>query len=437
MPQLTDKSDEEALLPPQNDSETKETKALFTKRRKLQVFATLLLLWTVFFAITDYVTFRIRRVYDPYVVKWVLPTPMEGEVRIPPDVILRECAQWQDDTTSASLGYSSISTFTVPFFSDTLFFLARGLAAGSVTVVHGGDNSDVVVGVKAVYHVQEDLESFRVCTISQEKGVNGLGIFGPQWHKHSGVHFEITVQLPRPAEGPTLLVKDFKTDMPLFVHDIGDLDSSVHFYSIDLKTANMAIRVQSLEAEIATVHTENAAIEGNFRVSSSLKLTTVNSPIDVQVTMSNSDEEHFTTLDMNTANGAIKSVLTLEAVNDLETGGKFKVAAHTANAPLDIYFPDAPVDSVLDLTARTAAGPATVELHKTYEGSFIATTSFLRPKVIFNANEEDPAGKGRRRKVTQLSTRSTVSGSARWSNDEKELGSVSVYTSISPVTLKL
>ncbi|KAG6862820.1 hypothetical protein C0991_010035, partial [Blastosporella zonata] len=72
---------------------------------------------------------------------------------------------------------------------------------------------------------------------------------------------------------------------------------------------------------------------------------------------------------------AIKSVLTLEAANDSETGGKFKVAAHTANAPLDIYFPDAPVDSVLDLSAHADAGPAAVELHKTYEGSFIAPQS--------------------------------------------------------------
>ncbi|KAG6906538.1 hypothetical protein DXG01_013416 [Tephrocybe rancida] len=426
------------------------------RRRRWRIFSSSVIAWLFFYTLSGYVGSQSSPSYEPFAVEEVAVSPTEWPV--PPDVNLGECAQWRNDNGPNSRifalpgDFTSVTSFEIPISSEALFFLARGRVAGGVKVLYGGDSSDVFVGVKAFYKLEEALDGIQVCAISRGEGENGLGIFvralffsesfrlkafqAPNWSSgpKRGVRFEVTIVLPQAAAGSVLNLKSLKTDMPLFAQHVGDLDGSVHFESVDLRTANMPIYVESLEAEKSSVITANGPIEGHFHVSSSLALLTSNAPVKVQVSMFNNDDD-FTTLDIGTVNGAVEADLSLESAN--ETGGKYKLTAKTANAPLDLHFSDAPVDSVLNVNAHTAVAPATITLHKTYEGTYTASTSLSRPRVIYEHEEEDPAGKGRQRKINWQIRGSTVSGSARWGDDDKELlGSVGVHTSLAPVTLR-
>jgi hypothetical protein len=120
------------------------------------------------------------------------------------------------------------------------------------------------------------------------------------------------------------------------------------------------------------------------------------------------------------------------------TGGKFKVIGTTSLSALDLGFITAPVASSLVLDAQTSLAPATIKLHETFEGTFRLSTSLKRPTVKVNERVEDPAGKGRRRKVEIHSDGpSHTSGSISWSEEGDDLGSVNVGTSLSPVVLEL
>ncbi|KAG6828516.1 hypothetical protein H0H92_007733 [Tricholoma furcatifolium] len=443
---LDTKSDEPLALPVQSEPQPacrckgRDRKCRKRGRRVWRFFSKLLFLWVAFVVVRDCIRYRMtRKGFKDF--KGVNDTdvdimdPMEWP--IPPDVTLGECAQWEEVDGLVSMSrlfakrnHQSVTNFELPVSSDALLFLARGRVTGKVKVKYGGDSEDVQVGVKAFYRFDQALESVQVCKITRGDGENGLGIFGPNWSRRNSVGFELTILLPQATEGSVLNVKAFETDMPLFVHDVDDLNGSVHFESIDLKTANVPISVKSLEAEKATVATANGAIVGEFHASSSLKLVTSNAPIDVQVTLFNDNEGSITDLDMTTANAAIKGSLSLEAPDDI--GGNFKINAKTANAPLTLLFIDAPVDSVLNLDAFTAIAPAVVTLHHTYEGAFSATTSLRRPLIVVNRDVEDPAGKGRQRKVEQSVRGATVSGTVRWSDgdNDKELKGIMFIISL-------
>ena len=115
----------------------------------------------------------------------------------------------------------------------------------------------------------------------------------------------------------------------------------------------------------------------------------------------------------------------------------FAVDAATSVSVLDLTFLSAPVNSALSLTASTSLAPARVKLHETYQGSFNLKTSLSSPKVEYDPRQADPAGEGRSRKVDIRWMRPLVEGSATWSEEGLELGSVDVETSLSPAFLAL
>jgi len=115
----------------------------------------------------------------------------------------------------------------------------------------------------------------------------------------------------------------------------------------------------------------------------------------------------------------------------------FTVDASTSNAGLDLTFLSAPADSALLMTASTSLKPARVKLHETYQGTFNVKTSLSAAKVEYDPCQTDPAGEGRSRTVEIRRKWSAVEGSATWSEEGLELGSVAVRTSWFPVTLTL
>ncbi|KAG6888694.1 hypothetical protein C0992_007843 [Termitomyces sp. T32_za158] len=362
---------------------------------------------------------------------------------IPSNITLGECAQWNENVIPPSGDLiAAVATFGLPLSSNTLLFLSRG-AAGGINVQYGGERSDVQVTVQASYRFPEALHTVDVCIVTRGEGENGVGIFGLPWshprHQRNFLRFTVMVTLPQQAKGSVLNIKALETDMPLFTHEIADLNGSVHFNSISLKTANSPIHVQSLEAEKTSIMTANSPIEGEFHGSSSLKLHTSNSPVNAYVTLFSADGDDYTDLDISTSNSAIRGTLSLESAN--ESGGKFKVHTSTSNSPLELFFVESPVDSILMLDATTSIGPATVSLHPAYEGRYTAVTSFQRPSILVNHDVEDPAGRGRKRQVRSLANRGPfASGTVRWydgDDNKKLIGNVEVHTSFSPLTLRI
>lgn len=135
----------------------------------------------------------------------------------------------------------------------------------------------------------------------------------------------------------------------------------------------------------------------------------------------------------------ITSNLTLLSSADNHTGGKFKVTVATSNGPVNITTTGAPVGSILNLEGHTSNAPANARVHETYEGTFFLRSSAAT--VDYDDTIEDPAGEGRKRIVysNEVSRKPAYTeGTVRWlPTEQKELGSIVLTTSDSPVHLAL
>lgn len=124
------------------------------------------------------------------------------------------------------------------------------------------------------------------------------------------------------------------------------------------------------------------------------------------------------------------------------SGGVFDVTTTTSNSDLNIKFPASPVNSHLEVMARTSNGLANIYLNPAYEGRFsLATTSVFRTSVREHEEVVDPTGRGRNRQLQYKQIgRSTVEGTVQWQgskSEEKANGLVVVRTSSSPIYLDL
>jgi hypothetical protein len=252
------------------------------------------------------------------------------------------------------------------------------------------------------------------------------------------LRFQISVRFPKSAE-----IKDLKTVLPLFGHHFRK--SNVRFNSLIVHSSTFPIIAEDLAVDFGTLTTSNHVIFGNFTVTNSLEIITVNAVIVANVTMSNADEDKPTKLFIQTSNAPLASNITLISTSPDGTGGAFAVEAYTSNVPLDIRFHDSPVDSALQLLAKNCRAAAVVKLHPAYEGTFDFKTSIFTSLVDVADDVEDPSGQGRVRKITFDGVGKEVKGSVRWvsegdgddDDDTKGKGRVEVETSIHPAHLEL
>ncbi|KAF8959957.1 hypothetical protein BDZ97DRAFT_1761106 [Flammula alnicola] len=367
---------------------------------------------------------------------------------IPPGLTLEHCVQGDDWSEGDRTGfpYSSFTTFDVPLSSENIFLLSRGrLSAGSVKVITSPDQPEgsVKFVVVAKYHREEIRNLAKACLISRPKGQNGVGLFTPRWHRggprrrEDMMHFETTVIFPEVSEGSApLSIKSFETDVPNTVQSLEVL--KIIFDAILLKGTNAPIGVQELSAVKGVIATTNGPIRGTFSTTTSLLLTTTNSPIQVFAGLeSNGTHPSFVA---RTTNGLIEATVNLSSSSG--EGGSFDVSTTTTNSPVYVTFPDAPVDSNLLLEAKTTNSPAKVFLHPTYEGSFdLQTSSVFRSELNVHHDVTDPSGKERKRDV-QINTvgRGHTHGSVKWVEEDKKhesAGAVVIRTTNSPAVLDL
>lgn len=132
--------------------------------------------------------------------------------------------------------------------------------------------------------------------------------------------------------------------------------------------------------------------------------------------------------------------MSLASTTKSGTGGSFDLAVKSSNAPVNIETVKSPVDSVLHLHASTSNAALTAKTHPTYEGAFsIRTSSFSNAVVRMDEEQDDPAGKGRKRSLEIRSVRKgTNEGNVTWPPiDDREMGSINLSTSNSPAYLLL
>ncbi|KII92128.1 hypothetical protein PLICRDRAFT_27375 [Plicaturopsis crispa FD-325 SS-3] len=368
----------------------------------------------------------------------------------PSDGIIDKCIggrNWSPNDVHdhhSSAPYSGQTSFELPASADVLFLLSRGqFAHGAVDVVESGSVSDVVkVDVVVHYYSQDILDRANVCLLTRGHEEHGVGIFTPQ-HDHRHHHterdqlrFDVTVHLPTKGSRP-LRINAFETTLGLFAQHVGDLLGKVEFGSVSLKSSNFPIHVDSIQFDDGHFKTSNGEIRGTFNTSGLLEIVTSNGRIHAEVGLNHNDGADASVLRLKTSNAPIESEVHL--LKEKAAGGKYNVDAQTSNSKIYVGFPTSPVDSILHVDARSSNSPAIVSLHPAYEGTFVVQSSMIGPSLEYSRGVEDPAGKGRQRRLEQrrVSRRGHIEGSVQWGDEKKDAGSVSLKTSNSPAILQL
>ena len=125
--------------------------------------------------------------------------------------------------------------------------------------------------------------------------------------------------------------------------------------------------------------------------------------------------------------------------------GNFKVKATTSNGDLTTRIVSAPLDSVINVDARTSNSRASIDIPTTYEGGFTLSTSNSVPDVHrASDHERDPACpdhsdcRSRRRSLEIYGiSEGKASGSVFWDRKNSGRGNVALTTSNRPVALYL
>jgi hypothetical protein len=381
--------------------------------------------------------------WDRHIVRGKWPT-------VPANTVYRDCvtpSQWNEVQTSAP--YARSTTVELKSEQDLLFLVARGSSSfGTVRIVQTSDVGTTVRVTTVVEYNQPDaLKQTRVCSVGNKKVGRSDGVAILTWvHPPVGLDmtWNVLVELPATSNGSPLQLNAFTTDMPIFAHEVHDL-SSVFFRSLSLSTTDKPISVEALSGRNAYLMTTNAAIEGTFKTSSALTLSTINAHINATAALVNGGGAvKATELTVSTTNALINTAVSLYSSNRDNTGGQFAVSATSSRAAVTVAFPTAPVDSKLSLDASTSLAPATVTLHKTYEGAFALATSLSKATLDYQRNVTDPAGRGRHREV-QVGSQSAwkIDGTVAWissgaaSEDTPAAGCVKVTSSLAAVALKL
>ncbi|KAJ7478249.1 hypothetical protein FB451DRAFT_1032641, partial [Mycena latifolia] len=366
---------------------------------------------------------------------------------IPSDVAIDHCAEWSNVgelDADEEFPYSADTSFELPVAANTLFLLSRHLGrgflvGGRVIFLQSEDVSDTVnVDVTAQFWHQEHLDATKACLLAHDGDKSGVGLFWEADHprdrkRHNALRIYVTVTFPQTDDGALLAINNLSTDLQIFTQIFGDV-SSVAFKTLELKSSLGGVFSESLVAEHADVHTSMGAIEGTFNASHGLVLRTSNAPIFVDVNLAHTDANKPARLLMTTSNGYINGNISLLSSGDAPAA--FDVIARTANAPLSLSVA-APPAANITLRATTAIGAASVALPASYEGSFAASTSLSSVTVNIDENAEDPSGQGRERRVDwDANNRGHAKGRVGWDEEGMGRGSVSVRTSMAPVTLK-
>ncbi|CDO72585.1 hypothetical protein BN946_scf184985.g4 [Trametes cinnabarina] len=368
-----------------------------------------------------------------------LPRPIDGKVE--------RCVSASSVIQLLDSRAESVVSFDLPLYADVLYIFGRGaLSRGTITFMpmegerprSGFPDRVVKVDITTTYQAKFALDAVNFCLLERLAGQHGIGILTPSGEDHDLdlLDFKIDVRFPLPAQGlwPSP-VNSFETNLPLFRHNMHDLNGIVKFDSVSFISRNAPMHIEYLVANEATVTTSNAVIKGSFNVTRSLFVQTSNQDIDAAVELGNRGWD-ATKLTLLNQNGAIDARLSLVSQH-MGRGNEYDVVARTENGRLSLPISSQPVYSKLLVDAHTSNAPASVKVPITFEGRIEARTSNADATVGCDPLAKDPTG-NRRLHECMFEQRSveSVNGSVRWPQLYGNVGGkVSVVSSNSPVSV--
>jgi len=358
---------------------------------------------------------------------------------------IRRCVSGHKAWARQQIAGNPSASFELPLSADVMYLFARGaLSRGNVVIIQDEtwrEPDTVKVDVSLKYATREIMEATSVCLLERQEGHSGVGIFSPlSWHHmpYPKFKFDVTVRLPMSPNIHPVQIAAFETSLPMFSQYLGDVEHEISFGSLRLESRNAGITVKSVYADNCTIRTSSGAIEGNFYASDSLNLETKNGHIQARVSLFHDTVKTTRTgLTMRTTNGAIMSDIHLISPAPSNAGGTFDVVADTTNGQVVLDFPQSAVDAYLDVDARTTNAAATVSMNPAFEGAFQLYTTNANLEVPFDAHARDPAGRGRRRKMSMARKDKYVDGVVSWGNGGESKGFASLRSTNGPVTLGL
>ncbi|KAH0829116.1 hypothetical protein J3R83DRAFT_2592 [Lanmaoa asiatica] len=322
--------------------------------------------------------------------------------------------------------YGAETTFSLPLDSDALYLISRGaFQQGLVNIEQSTEVAHTVdVRVRVAYYDDEVLERATVCQMERADREYGIGIFTPHRHHHhepeDQLKFDVTLTLPAGNEGP-LEVKKLETKMQSYSQNVADLQKSVLFDSHLSHLCQWQIEcpgkeyddryLPSVTSEVGQFSSLNGEIDGHFTARSSLDLHILNGRITPTVNLLHRESADPSSLTIHTVNGQIDAEVSL--TSEASMGGEFEVGAESSNGEIGLKFIHTPIDSVLRCHAETSVGGVEVELDSAFEGTYSLQT-IVGKKLVSQHDVEDPAGKGRRRFVSQNDAAGRVDGELKW-----------------------
>jgi len=272
----------------------------------------------------------------------------------------------------------------------------------------------------------------------------------PHFPHPTPVKAKIEVKFPSSSFKEVLPIKSFRTRLPAFRHNVGDLN--VEFD--ELLFAGAAIHnPYELASGNLTVVSYFGGVHGSYSASDQLVLAAKHGDIDVNVELSNdvgSEKTAPAKLVLVSEVGQIFANVSL-LTNDTDADNRpaFEVVAISKHNATFIDFVDQPVNSTLKGEFFSKGHPVFVKLAAAFEGKFSLSSIFSKPSLIVNDETKDPAGKDRKREVELEKTWGPwyLKGSVSWvveslksawpHHKEKPVDLVSVTTIKAPATLVL
>ncbi|KAJ8076652.1 hypothetical protein PM082_001075 [Marasmius tenuissimus] len=262
---------------------------------------------------------------------------------------------------------SSSTTLHLPLDAYSLFLLTRiPNSSGRLQVLqHSIPHAPPQVFITAQHAEQHSLDSVSVCLMEKLPGVVGVGIFTDNFTiANESLDFDITLLLPVLRSG---FMYDLETDLPKFSQN---LNIDMPMDSVSLKSRGRPV-IADLKANVVIIETSHGPVKGSIKASEYLSITTSHSPIDVNIVLENNDVT-FTSVDLENTDSSINATISL--VSQVDKGGKYDIEVSAPNTALNLTFPSAPSNPILQVKSTTTENPCHIILPPQYQGSFALTS---------------------------------------------------------------
>ncbi|KAF8639545.1 hypothetical protein AX17_001450 [Amanita inopinata Kibby_2008] len=265
---------------------------------------------------------------------------------------------------------------------------------GSLNVDVNSDRSanDVVIKVKAYASNHSLLQQTNVCVCGQGTE-SGLSIYAPA-NLTESQYIAFNIHLLFPQKKSPYTVSEFTTYLPMFTQHFASLSNHVTFDKISIFGNSYDVVCQSLRAPVVGVRNMRGGIIGNFNVSESLILDTINGPITTNITLVQGPSVRSpTVVALDTGNSHIDATISLSASPSRLIQGPpplFIGRIKTFDGPINISITnDAPSNLPLKLYVENNDAWTNVTLDPLYQGTFNVRTK-LAPAAVVDHRQKTP-----------------------------------------------